>query len=309
MGRKLYVAWFRSATGVSINPMSSPFLQNRRNLILLSVGAFVVLVSTIGGIIFAVSVGSKPAQPEGLTTSSSDGNNQAGTQVFWTQVFNNNNAEPEESSSSSSASSSASLSPSSSRSIEKEKKEVAAPVQKSPTKKGKKGPVLEKEDNDDSTTVTKPPGSKTTPSKTRIIVIAVVVSVLVLLTIAAALLYLFFFHWAPQPIPDPEPVPEPVQEPELEQPKELAQSTLTSIGVFSFLLTVIFYVWLRRTQIMRDLVLEFGPIMILIRILLAAAFLRVISMVLKAFLHAIFIDGLGPIDFLLMFLKAWAESN
>ena len=300
------LAWFFSATGVFFKPMSSPFLQNRRNLFLLSVGAFVVLVSTIGGIIFAVSVGSKPAQPEGLTTSSSDGNNQAGTQVFWTQVFDNK-VEPEDSSSSSSSSSSASLSSSSSSSIEKEKKEVASPVKKPPFKKEANRPVTENESNDDeATSVTRPPGNKATPSKTRIIVIAVVVSVLVLLTIAAVLLYLFFFHWAPQPIPDLEPVPEPVQDPELEQPKTLSQSVMLGIFIVSVLIAFFALGLLLETTVFKDLVANFGEGIIGMFFLVTF----VVSMtILIAFARAIIIEEKGPVDFLLMFLKAWADSN
>ena len=227
---------------------------------MLSIGAIVVLVSTVGGIIFAVSVGSKPAQPEGLRTCSSE------TKVVWTQGFNKNDAEPEESSNSSVSSSSASCS-SSSPSIQKKKNDVTSPVKRPLVNKEAKRHVTKNEsDVGEATTVTKPP---VTPSKTRIVVIAIVVSVLFLLAISGGLIYLFFFHWAPRPIPDPEPVPEPVQEPEPEEPKELVQSTLSrKIVVFSLLLTVIFYVWPRRILFMRYLFRGLKLIGILIRMLL-----------------------------------------
>ena len=192
--------------------------NNKRNLILLSVGAFIILACAIGGIVFAVSAGSKPVEPEGLDTSSapsSPHHGQAGTQTFLTQDFRNDHQPTVESSSSSSTSSESSSS-SSSSSASIEIKPQPAPA-KRPVKVEKKPANLR---NLRETKLNGQVKMKNDTSQTRTIIIALVLSVLILLTvmIGGALVYVFRARWASQSIPDPEPVlVEPLHSQEIEE--------------------------------------------------------------------------------------------
>ena len=195
--------------------------DNKRNLILLSIGAFVILASAIGGIVFAVSAGSKPVKPEGLDVSSASSSHlhdEAGTQAFLTQGFHNDHQPSTGSSSSSSTSFESLESSSSSSSASIEIKPHSAPAKQQV--KIQKKPANLREPRE--TTVNEQVELNQPRSKTKTIIIASVLSVLILLTvmIGGALVYVFRARWAAQPIPDPEPVPEEEEKEEKEEIKE-----------------------------------------------------------------------------------------
>ena len=226
-------------------PSSTLFsLSNKKSLILLSVGAFVVLASVIGGIAFAVSTGSKQVEPEGLDPSSHL-HDEAGTQAFLTQGFNSDHqpavdplspsAPPLESSSSSPSTTNLKVKP-----------EPVPAKQPAKVHKKKKPLKVVKPPSDGETTVNDQVKINQPRSKKRTIIIASVLAVLLLasLIIGATLFYLFRFHWASDPITDPEPVkvetadsqPEEAKE---EQPQEQRELSYAMQWVVYFVTKII----------------------------------------------------------------------